>query len=230
MMNLTFREEEAFFRGKAAGFIPAECPIPGTEEEIYGLFQHFGPMFSKIVGCRTKHGKLFFAAVSVFSEEYLGEVIRHLPELLTEASEITPLQTDFFGSPLDELANYFALGTGILNEEDLAARRSALSLPEVRRGFDLEYMPGEMADSATLEQRMTLSDLIACGSIPAIDRRKWEHLTGKEADELIRSRKKPVKLNTDRIERIIREYDRLNPEEKEQIHNIITSKKGKAYD
>ena len=33
MMNLTFREEEAFFRGKAAGFIPAECPIPGTEEE-----------------------------------------------------------------------------------------------------------------------------------------------------------------------------------------------------
>ena len=230
MMNLTFREEEAFFRGKAAGFIPAECPIPGTEEEIYGLFQHFGPMFSKIVGCRTKHGKLFFAAVSVFSEEYLGEVIRHLPELLTEANEVTPLQTDFFGSPLEELANYFALGHEILNEEDLAARRSALSFPEVRRGFDLEYTPGEKADAATMEQRMALSDLVACGSIPAIDRRKWEHLTGKEADELIRSRKKPVKLNTDRIERIIREYDRLNPEEKEQIHNIITSKKGKAYD
>ena len=224
MMNLTFREEEAFFRGKAAGFIPAECSIPGTEEEIYGLFQHFGPMFSKIVGCRTKHGKLFFAAVSVFSEEYLGEVIRHLPELLTEASEITPLQTDFFGSPLDELANYFALGTGILNEEDLAARRSALSLPEVRRGFDLEYTPGEKTDVATLEQRMTLSDLVISGSVPLIDRRKWEHLTGKEADELIRSRKKPDELNTDRIERIVREYDRMTPEEKEQIHNIITSK------
>ena len=230
MMNLTFREEEAFFRGKAAGFIPAECPIPGTEEEMYGLFQHFGPMFSKIVGCRTKHGKLFFAAVSVFSETYLDEAIRRLPELLPEASEITPLQTDFFGSPLDELANYFALGTGILNEEDLAARRSALSLPEVRRGFDLEYTPGEKADAASMEQRMKLSDLVACGSVPLIDRRKWEHLTGREADELIRSRKKPVKLNTDRIERIIREYDRLNPEEKEQIHNIITSKKGKAYD
>ena len=230
MMNLTFREEEAFFRGKAAGFIPAECPIPGTEEEMYGLFQHFGPMFSKIVGCRTKHGKLFFAAVSVFSESYLDEAVRRLPELLTEASEITPLQTDFFGSPLDELANYFALGHEILNEEDLAARRSALSLPEVRRGFDLEYTPGEKADAASMEQRMKLSDLVACGSIPAIDRRKWEHLTGREADELIRSRKKPVKLNTDRIERIIREYDRLNPEEKEQIHNIITSKKGKAYD
>ena len=228
MMNLTFREEEAFFRGKAAGFIPAECPIPGTEEEMYGLFQHFGPMFSKIVGCRTKHGKLFFAAVSVFSEEYLDEAIRRLPELLPEANEVTSLQTEFFGSPLDELANYFALGTGILNEEDLAARRSALSLPEVRRGFDLEYTPGEKADAASMEQRMKLSDLVACGSVPLIDRRKWEHLTGREADELIRSRKKPVKLNTDRIERIIREYDRLNPEEKEQIHNIITSKKRKS--
>ena len=230
MMNLTFREKEAFFRGKAAGFIPKDCPIPKTENEIDSLFQHFGPMFSKIVGCRTKHGKLFFAAVSVFSEEYLDKAIRRLPELLPEASEVTPLQTEYFGSPLDELANYFALGTGILNEEDLAARRSALSLPEVRRGFDLEYMPGEMADSATLEQRMTLSDLVACGSIPAIDRRKWEHLTGREADELIRSRKKPVKLNTERIERIVREYDRMTPEEKAQIHNIITSKKGNAYD
>ena len=224
MMNLTFREEEAFFRGKAAGFIPADCPIPGTEEEIYGLFQHFGPMFSKIVGCRTKHGKLFFAAVSVFSETYLDEVIQRLPELLPEANEVTPLQTDFFGSPLDELANYFALGTGILNEEDLAARRSALSLPEVRRGFDLEYTPGEKTDVATLEQCMTLSDLVISGSVPLIDRRKWEHLTGKEADELIRSRKKPDELNTDRIERIVREYDRMTPEEKEQIHNIITSK------
>ena len=227
-MNLTFREEEAFFRGKAAGFIPEDCPLPETEEEIDSLFQYFGPMFSRIVGCRTKQGKLFFAAVSVFSEEYLGEVIRHLPELLTEANEVTPLQTDFFGSPLEELANYFALGHGILNEEDLAARRSALSLPEVRRGFDLEYTPGEKADAATMEQRMALSDLVACGSIPAIDRRKWEHLTGKEVDELIRSRKKTVKLNTDRIERIIREYDRLNPEEKEQIYNIITSKKRKS--
>lgn len=230
MMNLTFREEEAFFRGKAAGFIPIDCPIPGTEEEMYGLFQHFGPMFSKIVGCRTKHGKLFFAAVSVFSEEYLGEVIRHLPELLTEANEVTPLQTDFFGSPLDELANYFALGPGILDEEDLAARRSALSLPEVRRGFDLEYVPEEKADAATLEQRITLSDLIACGSIPLIDRRKWEHLTGKEADELIRSRRKLKTQNMERIKRIIREYERLTPEEKAQIYNILTSKGGNAHD
>ena len=227
-MNLTFREEEAFFRGKAAGFIPKDCPIPKTENEIDSLFQHFGPMFSRIVGCRTKQGKLFFAAVSVFSESYLDEAVRRLPELLTEASEVTPLQTEFFGSPLEELANYFALGHEILNEEDLAARRSALSLPEVRRGFDLEYTPGEKADATSMEQRMKLSDLVACGSIPAIDRRKWEHLTGKEADELIRSRKKPVKLNTDRIERIIREYDRLNPEEKEQIYNIITSKKRKS--
>ena len=230
MMNLTFREEEAFFRGKAAGFIPADCPIPGTEEEIYGLFQHFGPMFSKIVGCRAKRGKLFFAAVSVFSEEYLNEAIRRLPELLTEASEVTPLQTDFFGSPLNELANYFALGPGILNEEDLAARRSALSLPEVRRGFDLKYTHKEMADSATLEQRITLSDLITCGSIPAIDRRKWEHLTGKEADKLIRSRKKLKRLNTERIERIIREYDRLTTEEKVQIRKIITTKEGNVHD
>ena len=230
MMNLTFREEEAFFRGKAAGFIPAECPIPGTEEEMYGLFQHFGPMFSKIVGCRAKRGKLFFAAVSVFSEEYLDEAIRRLPELLPEANEVTPLQTDFFGSPLDELANYFALGPGILNEEDLAARQSALSLPEVRRGFDLKYVPEEKADAATMEQRMTLSDLVIRGSVPLIDRRKWEHLTGKEADELIRSRRKLKTLNSERIERIVREYDRMTPKEKAQIYNILTSKGGNAHD
>ena len=187
MMNLTFREEEAFFRGKAAGFIPAECPIPGTAEEIYSLFQYFGPMFSRIVGCRTKHGKLFFASVSVFSESYLDEAVRRLPELRNEANEVTPLQTDFFGSPLDELANYFALGHRILNEEDLAAKKSRLTLPEIRRGFDLEYTPGEKADAATMEQRMALSDLIINGSLPMIDRREWENLTKKEADELIRS-------------------------------------------
>ena len=230
MMNLTFREEEAFFRGKAAGFIPIDCPLPKTEDEMYGLFQYFGPMFSKIVGCRTKHGKLFFASVSVFSESYLDEAVRRLPELLPEASEVTPLQTEYFGSPLDELANYFALGPGILNEEDLAARQSALSLPEVRRGFDLKYVPEEKADAATLEQRITLSELIACGSVPAIDRRKWEHLTGKEADELIRSRKKLKRLNSERIKRIIREYERLTPEEKAQIYNILTSKGGNAHD
>lgn len=186
-MNLTFREEEAFFRGKAAGFIPKGCPIPKTENEIDSLFQHFGPMFSRIVGCRTKQGRLFFAAVSVFSESYLDEAVRRLPELLNEATEITPLQKDFFGSPLDELANYFALGHGILNEEDLAARESRLTLPEIRRGFDVKYKPEEKADAASMEQRMQLSDLVISGSIPMIDRRTWENLTKKEADELIRS-------------------------------------------
>jgi hypothetical protein len=34
---------------------------------------------------------------------------------------------------------------------------------------------------------MTLSDLVISGSVPLIDRREWENLTGKEADELIRS-------------------------------------------
>jgi len=186
-MNLTFRQKEAFFRGKAAGFIPENCPLPETEEEIDSLFQHFGPMFSRIVGCRTKQGKLFFATVSVFSESYLDEAVRRLPELLNKANEVTPLQKDFFGSPLDELANYFALGHGILNEEDLAARKSKLTLPEIRRGFDAEYEPEEKADAASMEQRIALSNLIINGSLPMIDRREWENLTGKEADELIRS-------------------------------------------
>ncbi len=186
MMNLTFREEEAFFRGKTAGFIPEDCPLPETEEEIDSLFQYFGPMFSRIVGCRTKQEKLFFAAVSVFSESYLDEAVRRLPEMLNEASEVTPLQKDFFGSPLDELANYFALGHGILNEEDLAAKKSRLTLPEIRRGFDAKYKPEEKADAASMEQRMMLSDLIINGSLPMIDRREWENLTKKDADELIR--------------------------------------------
>ena len=230
MMNLTFREEEAFLRGQAAGIIPADCPLPETMDEIFSLIRYIGPMFSRIVACRTNRKKLIFVTVSVFSESYLAEVIGRLPELLPEASEVTPLQTDFFGSPLDELADYFAMGPGILNEEDLAARRSALSLPEVRRGFELKYMPEEKADAASMEQRVTLSDLVACGRIPMIDRRRWEQLTGKEANELIRSREKPKTLNSERIERIIREYDRLTPKEKARIHSIINSKEGNAHD
>ena len=123
----------------------------------------------------------------MFSESYLDEAVRRLPGLLNEANEVTPLQKDFFGSPLDELANYFALGHGILNEEDLAARKSKLTLQEIRRGFDAEYKPEEKANAASMEQRMMLSDLIINGSLPMIDRREWENLTGKEADELIRS-------------------------------------------
>jgi len=230
MMNLTFREEEAFLRGQAAGIIPADCPLPETMDEIFSLIRYIGPMFSRIVACRTNRKKLIFVTVSVFSESYLAEVIGRLPELLNTVSEVTPLQKEWFGSPLDELANYFALGPAIVSESDIVAWSFRLTADDIRKGFELKYEPETESDAASMEQRVTLSELVIRGSIPMIDRRRWEQLTGKEADELIRSRKEPDKLNMEKVRRPIREYDRLTPKEKARICNVITSKGENAHD
>ena len=120
-MNLTYREKEAFYRGKAAGIIPADCPMPQTGEEIDALIVHIGPMCSRTVGCRNQAGKLFFVEVSVFSQKYLEETIEHLPDLIPEVSEVTELRYEKYNSPLEDLANYFALGPAIINEADIAA-------------------------------------------------------------------------------------------------------------
>ena len=92
-MNLTYREQEAFYRGKAAGIIPADCPMP-SGRELDEMILHIGPMYSRTVGCRDQAGKLFFVEVAVFSPKYLEKTIKHLPDLIAEVSEVTELQIE----------------------------------------------------------------------------------------------------------------------------------------
>ena len=121
-MNLTYREQEAFYRGKAAGIIPADCPMP-SGREIDQMILHIGPMYSRTVGCRNQTGKLFFVEVSVFSQKYLEKTIKHLPDLIAEVKKVTKLQIEKYDVSLNVLANYFSLGRDIIDEEDIAWTR-----------------------------------------------------------------------------------------------------------
>ena len=221
-MNLTYREQEAFYRGKAAGIIPADYPMPKTGEEIDSLILHVGPMCSRTVGCRNQAGKLFFVDISVFSQKHLEAIIRHLPELLAEVSEVTELRFEKYNSPLEDLANYFALGPAIINEADIAAWFSNLTADDIRQGFELKYEPEKVADCATEEQRIAISERIVQGRIKPLSCRHWENLTGSEAAELIRNNAVPEKEIPERVRLIADEYAKLTPEEKIRFKEMIT--------
>ena len=229
-MNLTYREKEAFYRGKAAGIIPADCPLPQTGEEIDGLILHVGPMYSRTVGCRDQAGKLFFVEVSVFSPKYLEETIEHLPDLIPEVSEVTELRFEKSNSPLEDLANYFALGPAIVNEADIAAWFSHLTADDIRKGFELKYEPEEIADCATEEQRMALSERIARGRTKPLSSRQWENLTGQEAAELLRNSVRTEDVISARVRLMVDEYLKLTPEEKDMFREITTQNKGYKHD
>ena len=222
MQYLTQREKEAFYRGKAAGIIPADCPVPQTGQEIDGLILHVGPMCSRTVGCRNQKGKLFFVDISVFSQKHLETTIRRLPELLAEVSEVTPLQTEKYCSLLAELDNYFSLGSGIIDEADLASRLTPVTAAEIRKGFDLKYEPEKIADCATEEQLIAISEQIVQGRIKPLSCRQWENLTGSEAAELIRNNAVPEKEISKRVRLMADEYAKLTPEEKIRFREIIT--------
>ena len=220
-MNLTHREKEAFFRGRAAGILQSECPIPETPEEIDRLIFQLGVMWTKIVGCRSKTGGLFFVKVSVFSEKYLAEAIRRLPELLDEVSEVTPLQLEKFDdSPLENLAGYFALGAGIVNDADLAEWHSGLTAADVQRGFEFRYEPEPADDPAAPEQKMAISDRIAQGELPDISRRECEHLTRRAADAMLRITSAADTV-PETVTALIRGYDRLTSGEKVRFRELI---------
>ena len=225
-MNLTYREKEAFYRGKAAGIIPADCPMPQTGEEIDDLILHIGPMCSRTIGCRNQAGKLFFVEVSVFSQKYLEETIKHLPDLIAKVSEVTELQFEKYNSPLEDLANYFALGPAIVNEADIAAWFSHLTADDIRKGFELKYEPEKIADCATDDQRMALSEQIAQGRIKSLSSREWENLTGQETAELLRNSDRAEDVIPARVRLLAAEYEKLTPEEKIRFREMITQIKG----
>ena len=229
-MNLTYREKEAFYRGKAAGIIPADCPLPQTGEEIDGLILHVGPMYSRTIGCRNQAGKLFFVEVSVFSQKYLEETIKHLPDLIPEVSEVTELRFEKYNSPLEDLANYFALGPAIINGADIAAWLFHLTADDIRKGFEFNYEPEKIADCATEEQRMALSERIARGRTKPLSSRHWENLTGQEAAELLRNSGCTEDVISERVRLLAGEYAKLTPEEKDRFREITTPNKGQKHD
>ena len=229
-MNLTHREQEAFYRGKAAGIIPADCPLPQTGEEIDALIVHIGPMCSRTVGCRDQAGKLFFVEVSVFSPKYLEETIEHLSDLIPEVSEVTELRYEKYNSPLEDLANYFALGPAIVNEADIAAWFSHLTADDIRKGFELQYDPKKLADCATEEQRMAVSDRIVQGRTKPLSCRQWENLTKQEAAELLCNSGRTEDVISARVRLLAVEYAKLTPEERSMFREITTPNKGHKHD
>ena len=70
-----------------------------------------------------------------FSQKHLEATVRRLPELLAEVSEVTPLQIEKYCSPLAELENYFSLGSGIIDEADLASRLTPVTAAEIRKAI-----------------------------------------------------------------------------------------------
>lgn len=232
-MYLSRREHEAFVRGQAAGLIPEDYPVPENETQSDDLTLHIGVMFSRIVGCRTQAKRLFFVAVSAFSEEYLPELVRKLPEIHPDVFWVTRLQRETFPAPLAGLADYFALGPGVMAEKDIAARLAVhhknLTIGEIRKGFELEFAPEPVSGAAAAEQRMLLSERIARHAIPPISRRAWEALTEREAAELL-SQTPPEKPIPPAVRAAVRQYQCLSPEEKILFRELTTRNKGELYD
>ena len=168
--------------------------------------------------------------ISVFSQKYLEETIKHLPDLIAEVSEVTELRYEKYNSPLEDLANYFALGPAIVNEADIAAWFSHLTADDIRKGFDLKYEPEKIADCATEEQRMVLSERIARGRTKPLSSRQWENLTGQEAAELLRNSGRTEDVISARVRLMVDEYLKLTPEGKDMFREITTQNKGHKHD
>ena len=193
-MFLTQREYEAFLRGKASGLIPADLPMPQSEQDIDNLVAHVGLMFSARIAYRNTRMKLRLLELSAFTEEHLENIICQLPFLkYSEVAFLTDFRLDIHLNKLEALAAYFNFGSSIIAEDDLAGRLAVntriIHREEILQGFQLEIAPPKLAGIATIEQRERLAQMICEDRLPTIPRRKWENLTTEEAAELISSAK-----------------------------------------
>ena len=232
-MFLTQREYEAFLRGKASGLIPADLPMPQSEQDIDNLVAHVGLMFSVRIAYRNQQMKLRLIELSAFTEEHLENIIYRLPSLkYPEVAFVTDFKQEIYLNMLESLAAYFNFGSSIISEDDLAGRLAVnpaiIPVEKMLRGFQLEIAPPQLAGVATIEQRERLAQMICEGRLSTIPRRKWENLTTEEAAELIISAKSiqqklpvSVTLVLDAVKRMNREERylleqnlRFNPERK----------------
>ena len=225
-MYLTEQEHEAFMRGRAAGLIPANYPLPSCDKEIDELICHIGIMFSRRIACRNHQRKLRLITLSAFTEEHLRAFTIRLPEVRREEiSAVTGLQQELFLNPLEALYHYFTSGREIVSAEDLAGRLAVDVKPipwqNILNGFEMKYVPAARAGLATSRQKAALAEMICRGTLPTIARRQWENMTREEASRLISSTPKPRAELPVSVALILRAVEHLKPEERELLDKLL---------
>ena len=225
-MYLTEQEHEAFMRGRAAGLIPADYPLPSCDKEIDELICPIGIMFSRRIACRNHQRKLRLITLSAFTEEYLRAFTIRLPEVRREEIfAVTGLQQELFLNPLEALYHYFTSGREIVSAEDLAGRLAVdvkpIPLQNILNGFEMKYVPAARAGLATSRQKAALAEMICRGTLPTIARRQWENMTREEASRLISSTPKPRAELPVSVALILRAVEHLKPEERELLDKLM---------
>lgn len=225
-MYLTELEHEAFLRGRAAGLIPADVPLPGCDKEIDELIFHIGFLFCRRIAYRNRQRKLRLMALSAFTEEHLNDLIVHLPELRPEdVFAVTGLQRDVYLNPLEGLYHYFAFGKRIVSADDLAGRLAVdvtpIPLSQILHGFEMNYIPVMRTGLATSRQRAALAEMICNGRLPTIARRQWENMTKEEASQLISSVPKLKAELSVSVALVLNVIDRLTPEERSLLGELM---------
>lgn len=225
-MHLTELEYEAFLRGRAAGLIPANIPLPSCDKEIDELILHAGFLFCREIAYRNRQKKLRLMTLSAFTEEHLNDLIVRLPELRPEeVFAVTGLQQEVYQNPLEGLYHYFAFGRKIVSADDLAGRLAADVTPipssQILRGFEMEYVPVTRTGLATSRQKAVLAEMICNGRLPTITRRQWENMTEEEAFQLISSAPKPKAELPVSVALVLNVIDRLNSEERTLLDELM---------
>lgn len=225
-MHLTELEYEAFLRGRAAGLIPADVPLPTCDKEIDELILHAGFLFCREIAYRNRQKKLRLMTLSAFTEEHLNDLIVRLPELRPEeVFTVAGLQREVYQNPLEGLYHYFAFGRKIVSADDLAGRIAAdvtpISSSQILRGFEMEYVPVTRTGLATSRQKAVLAEMICNGRLPTITRRQWENMTEEEASQLISSAPKPKAELPVSVALVLNVIDRLNSEERTLLDELM---------
>lgn len=225
-MHLTELEYEAFLRGRAAGLIPANIPLPSCDKEIDELILHVGFLFCREIAYRNRQKKLRLMTLSAFTEEHLNDLIVRLPELRPEeVFTVAGLQREVYLNPLEGLYHYFSFGRKIVSADDLAGRIATDVTPipssQILRGFEMEYVPVTRTGLATSRQKAVLAEMICNGRLPTITRRQWENMTEEEASQLISSAPKPKAELPVSVALVLNVIDRLNPEERTLLDELM---------
>ena len=213
-MYLTELEHEAFLRGRAAGLIPADVPLPTCDKEVDELILHIGFLFCREIAYRNRQRKLRLMTLTAFTEEHLNDLIIRLPELRPEeVFAVTGLQREVYLNPLEGLYHYFAFGRKIASADDLAGRLAVDITPipssQILRGFEMEYVPVMRTGLATSRQKAALAEMICNGRLPTIT-----SLLISSASKL--KAELPVSVAL-----VLNVIDRLNPEERELLDELI---------
>ena len=225
-MHLTELEYEAFLRGRAAGLIPANIPLPSCDKEIDELILHAGFLFCREIAYRNRQKKLRLMTLSAFTEEHLNDLIVRLPELRPEeVFTVAGLQREVYLNPLEGLYHYFSFGRKIVSADDLAGRIATDVTPipssQILRGFEMEYVPVTRTGLATSRQKAVLAEMICNGRHPTITRRQWENMTEEEASQLISSAPKPKAELPVSVALVLNVIDRLNSEERTLLDELM---------